>query len=347
MTNRQLAFQGELVRIVDDSIAYAYLRDYDRTMSFIPAVIDAYRGESFAELGFSVGTLVDLESQSKTGVVTRVRRTPVSSGTKETVRRSGETLLPNRSSQVAHGAARREGTILPNVISLSGTGTAQRELHPDRPVTGRTAALRALPKATRAFGKLVDTSALAPGDLMLSRELKPERISQLITTVQERGGYHIDDAIWTHAAMYVGDGANLVEATFDSVQAGGDVRLTSLDEYCQGNYALRFRRSRFIPDSQFGWRVCVRALSRLKKPYDFLNAARMWFDVVIRGGGFFDDDRRYPLSKAVICSTLYADSYNEATRRVLGEVSGACVPAWLSVSDEFDDLQPEWLSIGR
>jgi hypothetical protein len=328
MTNQQTTFQGELVRIVGDSIAYAYVRDHDRTVSFVPAVIDGYRGESFAECGFFVGTLVDIESQPETGVVTRVNKALVSRSSNETVRRNGDPTLPNRSSQ-------------------AGGSTTQLELHPDRPATGRAAALRAMPAATRAFGKLVNSSALAPGDLMLSRELRPERISQLISTVQERGGYHIDDARWTHAAMYVGDGASLVEATFDSVQAGGDVRLTSLDEYCQGNYAVRFRRSRFISDGQLGWRVCVRALSRLKKEYDFVTAARMWFDVVIRGGGFYDDERKFSLSKAVICSTLYADSYNEATRRVLGEVSGVCVPAWLSVSDEFDDIQPEWLSIGR
>jgi hypothetical protein len=85
MTNQQTTFQGELVRIVGDSIAYAYVRDHDRTMSFVPAVIDGYCGESFAELGLSVGTRVDLESTSQTGVVTRVKKAPVSSSAKETV----------------------------------------------------------------------------------------------------------------------------------------------------------------------------------------------------------------------------------------------------------------------
>jgi len=163
--------------------------------------------------------------------------------------------------------------------------------------------------------------------------------------VQQKGGYHPDDAMWTHAAMYVGDGASIVEATFDNLREGGDVRLTNLDDYCTGKHVLKFRRSRYVTDTQLGWKVCVRAFSRLKKPYSFAAAARMWFDVAIRGNGFYDQER--PVSKAVICSTLYADSYNEATRRLLGEVSGVCVPAWLSGSDEFEDVQPEWLSIGR
>jgi hypothetical protein len=145
--------------------------------------------------------------------------------------------------------------------------------------------------------------------------------------------------------MYVGDGASIDEATFDSLREGGDVRLTNLDDYCTGKHVLKFRRSRYVKDAQLGWKVCVRAFSRLKRPYSFAAAARMWFDVAISGIGFYEQER--PVSKAVICSTLYADSYNEATRRLLGEVSGVCVPAWLSGSDEFEDVQPEWLSIGR
>jgi hypothetical protein len=320
--------QGEIVRVVDDSIAYIYVRGQHRTMSFIPAVIDNYRGESFVECGLSAGALVEFESQSGTDVVTRVRVQSQSSDTVREVMRGGDSTLPNR-------------------ISHASTGPPQCELHPDRPAAGSAAVLRALPTATRTFGKLVDTSILAPGDLMLSRELQPDKISKLIAKVQEDGGYRVNDARWTHAAMYVGDGASLVEATFDSLVGGGDVRLTNLDQYCQGQNVIRFRRSRFIQDRQLGWRVCVRALSRLKKPYDFISAACMWFNVAIRRGGFYEDERQRQISKAVICSTLYADSYNEATRRVLGEVSGVCVPAWLSISDEFDDLQPEWLSIGQ
>ena len=145
--------------------------------------------------------------------------------------------------------------------------------------------------------------------------------------------------------MYVGDGANVVEATFDSVLGGGNVRLTSLDDYSQGSYSLRFRRSKYIADEREGWRICIRAMSRLGKPYDFVQAVLMWFSVVFKGRGFFSGEMQRPTSAAVICSMLYADSYNEATRRSLGEVSGICVPAWLSRSEEFSDIQAEWLEI--
>jgi hypothetical protein len=317
--------QGEVVRVVGDSLAYVSIDGGARALSFVPDVLDNYRGETFTERLIKEGTIVDVAWQPTSGLVTSV---VVDSSTSH---RGGETTR-----------SRDTSTIRP---ARANTQDLQLELHPDRIAAQSARALRALPPATRKFGKLVDTGILAPGDLLLARDLAPKGISKLITDVQCDGGYHADDARWTHAAMYVGDGENVVEATFDSVQDGGDVRLTSLDEYSEGLCSLRFRRSKYVRDERQGWRVCVRALSRLKEPYDMIQAARMWFNIVIRGRGFFDDKRRQSTSSAVICSTLYADSYNEVTRRTLGEVSGVCVPAWLSVSGEFEDIQAEWSKI--
>ena len=120
--------------------------------------------------------------------------------------------------------------------------------------------------------------------------------------------------------------------------------MTPLDEYCRGDTVLRFRRSKFITGDA-GWLLCVRALSRLRQPYDFLQAARLWWDVFIRRTGFYDGRNRQATSEAVICSTLYAEAYNETLRRRLGEIGGVCVPAWLSISDEFADLDVGWLRI--
>jgi hypothetical protein len=218
----------------------------------------------------------------------------------------------------------------------------QIELHPGSAATSKASAARALPQATRRFGKLVNSTVLKPGDLLLSRELNPDRISTHITTVQVEGGYEEIDGRWTHAAMYVGDDSNVVEATFDGLTSGGSVRLTSLDTYCEGAHALRFRRSKFVKDDRDGWRVCIRALSRLKEPYSFVHLVEMWFNVVFRGKGFYSDERYGHAADAIVCSTLYADAYNEALRRSLGEVNGLCVPAWLSASDEFEDLDVPW-----
>jgi hypothetical protein len=316
---------GKVVRIVGDSLVYVLIVDNQRTLSFIPSVIENYRGETLDELNIREGAAVDIEWDQNSGLVTRVY-------VGETPSNETEIPLPTRVLPETHGP-------------FESLRSAQRELQPDQEIGGTTVPRRAIPMRTRKFGKLVDTSGLLPGDLLLSRDLQPDKVSQLICDVQGGGGYDVYDARWTHAAMYVGDGASVVEATFDSLMSGGDVRLTSLDDYCDGSYSLRFRRSRFLETENDGWRVCVRALSRLKTPYSFGDAIRMWFNVVIRDRGFFGYDRWQPLSSAVICSTLYADAYNEATRRCLGEVSGACVPAWLSLSDEFDDLLVNWLEI--
>jgi hypothetical protein len=320
---------GRVVRVVPDVLAYVSTLDDNRILSFTPSVVDNFRGETLGELNIQEGTGVDLEWDRASGIVTRVY--PDRSPSDLTALRSGET------SQML--------TKMPARSDESYIGTIQHELCPDEEADEHRVPLRALPIQTRQFGKLVDTSNLRPGDLLLSRELKPDKISKLISGVQGDGGYHADDSRWTHAAMYVGDGFSVVEATFEDLLSGGDVRLTSLDAYCDGLNCLRFRRSRFLLTELEGWRICVRALSRLKTSYSFTDAVRMWYNIVVKKRGFFDSDRWIPFSSAVVCSTLYADAYNESTRRSLGEVSGVCVPAWLSLSEEFDDVDVKWIGI--
>jgi hypothetical protein len=78
-----------------------------------------------------------------------------------------------------------------------------------------------------------------------------------------------------------------------------------------------------------------------------MEAAAIWINVVLRDRGFYNDEMRRFVDGAVICSLLYADAYGEAIRRVLGEREGVCVPAWLSGSDEFEDVETNWVGIGR
>jgi hypothetical protein len=145
--------------------------------------------------------------------------------------------------------------------------------------------------------------------------------------------------------VYLGDGENIVEATFEDFNWGfhGSVRMTSLDDYCHGNYALRFRRSKYVESAENGWRLCIRALSRLRQKYDFIHAAQLWWRVRIKQDTFNVGNNRQTAGEAVICSTLYAEAHNEALRRSLGEVGGACVPAYLSVSGDLDDIDVGWL----
>jgi hypothetical protein len=338
---------GEVVRVVGDSLAYALVKG-GRTFSFTPSLVENYRGRSFTELQINEGTRVNVDWHSSSGIVEGVSTLPESSASRP----------PVNADDMIRGATKIGSTVLDDLVrgaetSLRGHRTdhaargKQFELLPESIARRPATVLRALPPATRRFGRLVDTANLEPADVLLSREVTEDRISALIAGVQRDGGYHTDDARWTHAAMYLGDGANVVEADFDSVLGGGSVRLTSLDEYCQGKHSLRFRRSKYLLGNEHTrerWLICIRAMSRLGKPYDFYEAALMWFSVVL-GRGFFRSEKRRPTSAAVVCSTLIADAFNEATRRCLGEVSGVCVPAWLSVSDEFNDIAVEWVTI--
>jgi cell wall-associated NlpC family hydrolase len=221
----------------------------------------------------------------------------------------------------------------------------QLELHPRDACSKKVwTPGRAIPPRLRQFGKFVDTTTLQPGDLVLTRQTHPDYVSQSISDVQETGGYGPADSKWTHVAIYVGDGEHVVEATFDSLLGGGSVRMTSIDEYC-GDYALRFRRANVIVGAGTGWQLVVRAMARIRAPYSLIDAARMWIDVKCKGAGFWTEEKRDRARNAVICSTLFADAYNEVTRRSLGEINGTCVPAWLSMSSDFQDLRIDWCAI--
>lgn len=209
---------------------------------------------------------------------------------------------------------------------------------------------RALPPKTLAFGKIVDVEKLWPGDLLLVRETNPDQISSAIARTQEKGGYTKEHSRWTHAAMYVGDDIHVVEATFNNVLGKGDVRLTKLDAYCDGANILRFRRcNEVIEHPQKAFWICVSALGRMSKPYDFGTAILDWIKINLFGYGYYadnhEDKKKRNEKDAFICSTLIAESIQESVRYTLGEENGACVPAWLSMTDLFSDVDVNWIKI--
>jgi hypothetical protein len=315
--------RGEIIRKATDSFGYILLDDPKIILPFDIALVGNYRGQTFEEYGLSQGTHVDVDWNSDNCRIEVIR------------------LLPRGDVRV-----RSFGTETnPDIPRSSDPGPfanlGQKVLHPaDAPRSGMRLN-RAVSRETRSFGKLIDCSGLQPGDVLMSWDVENDGISKLIVNLQETGGYGENHARWSHVAIYLGDEQNVVEATFENLLSFGSVRITSLDEYARSNYALRFRRFRnFSPND--GWRLCIRALSRMRQPYDFLTAASLWWDVVIRGRGFYDGRNRHTTCEAAICSTLLADSYNEVTRRTLGEVGGACVPAWISLSNEFEDVEVSW-----
>ena len=236
-----VASDGVIVRVVSDALGYVTAPDEQRTLAFVPEAIAGYAGEPLHELGITEGREVKVWWQPESGTVTRVEIVSL-----KHVRPEHKSAGAGQHDQIEAQESVTASEPLPVVRQQPSPSTSQFELHPDRKAASSGAARRALPRGTRTFGKLVDTSNLRPGDLLLSREQEPDRISQLIAEVQAEGGYATQDGRWTHAAMYVGDDQSVIEATFDGLASGGDVRLTSLDEYCDGKNILRFRRSKYL-----------------------------------------------------------------------------------------------------
>src|ERR1700730_13201957 len=73
-----------------------------------------------------------------------------------------------------------------------------------------------------------------------------------------KGGYAPLDARWTHAAVYLGDGQNICEATFTSILFGGRVAFNPQLNYC-GSHAIRVRRSTLVVDKEMGWPPAIYA----------------------------------------------------------------------------------------
>jgi hypothetical protein len=220
-----------------------------------------------------------------------------------------------------------------------------RELHPEHPAVAQAwTPQRAIPISLREFGKYPRTSDWWPGDLILIRSLAPDRVSKTISLAQQRGGYSVSDSSWTHAAVYIGDGQHICEATGKSVRRRGSVHITPLWEYC-GSHALLVRRSKHVVNRDIGWQLATYALTHLNKPYDVSYIAKLGVQA-FSGQGFWQSERRARIRRsALICSTLYADAHSRVTSRVLGEASGLCLPAYLSVSDVLTDVTSVWAPI--
>src|SRR6476659_3689762 len=87
-------------------------------------------------------------------------------------------------------------------------------LLPSTPATRSVPAKGVLPPAARKWGRMLDLEDLEPGDLILFRPVNPnlDKISQLIIAAQMQAGFSEEDARWTHAAVYLGDGELICEA---------------------------------------------------------------------------------------------------------------------------------------
>jgi hypothetical protein len=210
---------------------------------------------------------------------------------------------------------------------------------------------RELPEEARTWGRIVDLSALEPGDLLLFREVPkegqaPDDISDQIVKAQEVN-FASRHAQWTHAAVYLGDDEHICEANFKIPGAPPGVNIRSAFTYCDGSHAIRARRPKNMTPKQ-RLRIAIGALSNLGASYDFTQIIS-FANAAHRGRGFWKSLRRVPAyrTQSFVCSTFYQDAYNFAFQGDTLRMGMPCTPAHLSASTDFGVDEPplRWLKI--
>jgi hypothetical protein len=183
-----------------------------------------------------------------------------------------------------------------------------------------------------------------PGDLILLRDHATDVISTSIREVQANE-YGADHASWTHAAMYIGDGWRVCEATVDGIFSGGDVRITPLWSFCDSTQAIRVRRPQICIDHpEIGWHLVIEAMRQITSKYDALGIATLALKrLALPMAAFTAQPKR--MKAPLVCSTLYAEAYCSVTRSLLGGLDDMCMPALLSKSLFFRDVPLYWRNV--
>jgi len=188
MSNGQIEL-AIVKRVDDDSLGYANVEG--RSLSFTAETIENYRGQAFADLGVVEGATVGLVRNDQ-GTITAIFPPPPE-----------EEVKDGAGGMVSRGLfeSPQAEDVPPQFNRPVSTGS-QGELHPEAGATDTIRPGRALPKKTRDFGMLIDTTQLQAGDLLLTRDTSGSSwITNGIADVQNRIGYGRPDAQWVHAAI--------------------------------------------------------------------------------------------------------------------------------------------------
>ncbi len=195
-----------------------------------------------------------------------------------------------------------------------------------------------LPQSVRDLGHLPNLELLLPGDLILISPISPTSFQREIQKTQKTGGYHKDDAQWTHAAVYLGWHFNICEATIKS-----GVRQASLLDSL-ATHRVRFRRFPGL-DVDFRWKIAVSAALQIGTSYGIVSAIKIYLRST---KGLHLPQKAGTKSRSkLICSELYADSLLAVTSRTLqyDHPGKDLSPALLSHVEELEDVPVDWLKI--
>jgi hypothetical protein len=187
----------------------------------------------------------------------------------------------------------------------------------------------AIPQALRQFGYVPDWSAWHPGDLLLTQSPNPDKVSQQIQNAQALG-YGDKLALWTHAAVYLGDGLMLCEAQIDPPNACS-VIIAKVWEYI-GSHYLMLKRSLHAPTPERGWAIAAAAATKLGAAYDVKFILKFVADRVRLGDAVWLKDQTSKVTVgALVCSSLYSTAHAYATDVPISDkLNGLCVPAYLA-----------------
>ena len=186
----------------------------------------------------------------------------------------------------------------------------------------------------RDSGYLPDFTSWRTGDLLLFSTIAPTWVQSRIIATQRRLQYGPEDARWHHAAVYIGD-QYLCEAR------PGGVRCHPVAEMVGPNLIGVRRDNNLQPQARF--RVAIRALMRLSQPYRYGAAGREWLRSLRRGRSVFDHRAR---ERAMVCSQLFHDAYQETTSRSLVQrVDTLVTPAELSACSGLSDVEVAWAAL--
>jgi hypothetical protein len=204
----------------------------------------------------------------------------------------------------------------------------------------------ALPGAVLRFGRVPDFDMLHPGDLILVKSNQPDLISRQIQRVQALG-YGGEFAVWTHAAIYLGDELMLCEAQFDPANLEFGVQVAPFWNYFDGHDIL-VKRSKHAPDREGGWAIATAAATKIGNAYDWqfileLIRKRLMFGEDV----WLEDQTGAVSSNAFVCSSLYSTAHAYATDVTISDkLNGLCVPAYLAMNTRhFETVDLQWCKI--
>ena len=209
----------------------------------------------------------------------------------------------------------------------------------DRRISGNVVELDRVPIAIRDTGSYPDLDQLQPGDLLLVSPSKPNLTARMIQWGQQRV-HSADNAIWMHAALYLGDNA-LVEID------GGGVSVSPLFKYVL-THKLLFRRVLTDAGADIspivGYRIAIAALKEFKRRYSHENIFITAYDCLTAG------TRAAPTrairSRGSICSDFFNEVVFATTNRPAAPVDRLPLqPADLSASKLMRDISIGWGSL--